>query len=213
MVHPARWPETTADLFKELLGPHGRGQAPRQKDNIRRFLGYGVLDSEDAVACAADRATFWTVGHLGNEQSVTISVPVPAVLGGRAEPHMISATLAWFTPVVSGRKSYRSVRMKLLAPNEIEQLGVDAHGRQPDHNQIARGTMLSRCWSGNAAPVVTADMSIPFRVQREPDSGATVDDQVPFGLAVTIAMPGQMQLYQQVRNRLQTQVLVAPGGP
>ncbi|MBY3027291.1 hypothetical protein HFO74_35030 [Rhizobium laguerreae] len=102
LAHPARWSNAAAGLVKELLGPFGQGQALRQKDNIRRFLGDGVFDSDDAVACAPDRATFWCVGSLSRERSVDVLVPIPAVIGGHARAHSVSATLAWFTPVVPG---------------------------------------------------------------------------------------------------------------
>lgn len=202
LVHPARWPDATATLIRDLLGPVGRGQAPRQKDNIRRFIGYGAFDPDDAVACAADRATFWAVGVLANERSVDVPVPIPAVVGGRALPHYITATLAWLTPVQPGRKAYRAVRMKILDPDDIENLGVAAHGNQPDGNQTNRGTVYTRCWSGDRAAVVAANMVLPLRIQREPDAGMTVDEMVPFGLAVTVAMPGQIALYDEVRARV-----------
>lgn len=205
LVHPARWPEETTTLIKNLLGPFGRGQAPRQKDNIRRFIGYGALDPSDAVACAADRATFWAVGSLANERSVDILVPIPTAIGGKAQPHFISVTLAWFTPVLPGRKAYRAVRMKILDPADINGLGVAAHGNQPDRNQTNRGTVYSRCWSGERAAVVTPAMSLPLRVQREPDAGGIEDEAVSFGLAVTVAMPGQIQLYEEVRARVRPQ--------
>ena len=202
LVHPARWPDATAAFLKDLLGPFGRGQAPRQKDNIRRFIGYGAFDLDDAVACAADRATFWAVGSLANERSVDVSVPIPAAIGGRTRPHFISATLAWLTPVQPGRRAYRAVRMKVLDPVDISNLGVTAHGNQPDGNQTNRGTVFTRCWSGDRAAVVTENMILPLRVQREPDPGASVDELVPFGLAVTVAMPGQIALYEEIRARI-----------
>ena len=59
LIHPARWPDDMAELIRRTVGPAGRGQASRQKDNIRRFLGFGYVDADDAVACAADRATFF----------------------------------------------------------------------------------------------------------------------------------------------------------
>lgn len=202
LVHPARWPTEAADLVRELLGPFGRGQASRQKDNIRRFLGYGAVDPDDAVACADDRATFWAVGSLSSDQRVDVAVPVPAAYGGKARSHSVAATLAWFTPVLPGRKSNRAVRLKILDPTDIDRLSVAAHGMQPDGNQSNRGTVYSRCWSGERAAVVTADMTLQLSVQREPDAGARIDDAVPFGLAVTIAMPGITEIYDQVRDRL-----------
>lgn len=202
LVHPARWPDATASFVRRLLGPHGRGQAPRQKDNIRRFVGYGPVDSDEAVTCAADRATFWATAELGPEQRLPISVPIPAAYGGKILPHSLSATLAWFTPVLAGRRSYRTVRMKILDPDDIDRLSVKAHGNQPDLNQTNRGSVYTRSWRGDRAAVVTANMSLRLWVQREPDQGTTLDEPVTFGLAVTIAMPGVNEIYDQVRDRL-----------
>lgn len=203
LVHPARWPDQATQLIKRLMGPFGAGQAPRQKDNIRRFLGYGVFDADDAVACAADRATFWCTGEIGPERSINVVVPIPASLGGQARPHSLSATLAWFTPVQPGRKSYRAVRLKILSTDDLNELGVKALGNQPDVNQTNRGTVFTRRWEGDRAAVVAEGKTIALTIQREPDNGNNIDELVPFGLAVTIEMPGELRLYDEVRARVQ----------
>lgn len=202
MVQPARWPENTALLIRETLGPRDPKQHVRQKDNIRRFLGYGVLDADDAVACAADRATFWAVGMLPSEQSAVVEIPIPTCIGGQARPHGLWATLAWFTPVQPGRRSYRSVRLNLLDPDHLATLAMKPAQGQPDSNQVRRGTVLSRRWEGNSAPAVTENMTIRLVVQRELDQGTPIDDPVPYGLAVTLSMPGMNEVYNQVRQRL-----------
>ncbi|KAA0592299.1 S8 family peptidase [Azospirillum lipoferum] len=202
MVHPARWPESSALLIRETLGPSDPKQHVRQKDNVRRFLGYGVLDPDDAVACAADRATFWAVGMLPSEQSAVVEIPIPTCIGGQARPHGLWATLAWFTPVQPGRRSYRSVRLNLLDPDHLATLAMKPAPAQPDHNQVRRGTVLSRRWEGNRAPAVTENMTVRLVVQRELDQGTPIDDPVPYGLAVTLSMPGVNEVYNQVRQRL-----------
>lgn len=212
LAHPAQWPRETADLIKATLGPTGRGQAPKQKDNIRRFMGYGYVDADDAVACAADRATFFATGELAGNRSVTIDAPIPLAIGGKAKPHSLSATVAWFSPVSPGRRSYRTCRLKLLKPTSLDDLAVSGDGWQPDENQSSRGTVYTHTWSGKKPPNVTADMNIPIVVQREPDQGSPVDEAIPFALAVTIAMPGETKLYDEVRARVavQTRVVVGP---
>lgn len=201
LVHPARWPDDIAAQIKATIGPVG-GHHSHIKDNIRRFLGFGFVDAEDAIACAEDRATFWAVGQLSPERVATIRIPVPAVMSGQARPHSLSATLAWFTPVAPGRKSYRSVRLKLLDPAEINALSVSPRSLQPDGNQTNRGTLFMRCWEGDRAPAVGPDMTIDLVVQRDPDPGTPIDEPVPFGLAVTLAMPGVVGLYAQIAQRL-----------
>ncbi|MDU0961346.1 MAG: hypothetical protein E7A86_40260, partial [Bradyrhizobium sp.] len=58
LVHTAIWPADSTSPIKQVLGPPENRQSGRQKDNIRRFLGYGLVDADAAVYCAEDRATF-----------------------------------------------------------------------------------------------------------------------------------------------------------
>ena len=202
LAHPARWPDGAAALIRSVIGPPDGKLHVQQKDNIRRFLGYGVVDSDDAVTCAADRATFWVTGLLERDKIVNVTVPVPVVIGGQARPHSLFATLAWFTPVTPGRRTYRSVRLKLLEPRGLDALAVRAHSNQPDTNQANRGTLFMRCWAGAKAPAVGPSMTIDLAVQRDPDQGLPIDEPIPFGLAITLSMPGVLQVYDQVRQRL-----------
>jgi hypothetical protein len=202
LAHTAKWPVDAASLIRTTIGPPEAKYASRQKDNIRRFLGYGIVDADEATACAADRATFWATGTLAPEKITSILVPIPAAMGGKARPHSMSSTLSWFTPVSPGRKSYRSVRLKLLEPKELTALSLKSHGNQPDTNQANRGTLFQRSWTGVQALAVSANMTTELVVQRDPDQGREIDEPMPFGLAVTITMPGVVEIYDQVRARL-----------
>lgn len=204
LVHPARWPAEIAELIKSIIGPVG-GHHSQIRDNIRRFLGFGYVDAEDAVACAADRATFWAVGMLNRDRVATVSVPIPASIGGQARPHSLSATLAWFSPINPGRKSYRSVRLQILKPNGLAALSVSPAQQQPDGNQTNRGTIYSRRWEGSRAAAVGPSDTIDLVVQRDPDPSTPIDEAVPFGMAVTIKMPGVVDIYDEVRQRLAIQ--------
>jgi hypothetical protein len=54
-------------------------------------------------------------------------------------------------------------------------------------------------------------MTVPLIVQRDPDLGAIIDEPVVFGLAVTLAMPGELAIYDEVRARLRPRAGIAPG--
>jgi hypothetical protein len=203
LVHPARWDPAVEAFIKNVVGPAEGRYHEEQKNNVRRYLGYGAVDGDTAVACAADRATFWATGTIGREQSMRVDVPIPACIGGKAQPHSLAATLAWFSPVKPGRQIYRAARLKLLEPDGLGKLGVtSANTPQPNQNQNRRGTTISRWWAGSKAPVVGADMTIPIILQREPDQPGFEDEDISFGLAVTLEMPGVIEVYEQVRQRL-----------
>ena len=72
---------------------------------------------------------------------------------------------------------------------------------QPDENQSSRGTVFSRRWEGHSAPTIGPDHTLEITIQREPDRGAKADEAISFGLAVSLAMPGVVQVYNQARVR------------
>jgi hypothetical protein len=98
----------------------------RQKDNVRSYLGYGAIDRDIVLSCAADRATLWGMGNLNRDQGHIYSVPLPAALSGKAQLHEFYATVAWFTPPRIGAAKYRGARLKLLEPPDLNALGVGA---------------------------------------------------------------------------------------
>ena len=102
LVHPAHWPEDSASMLRTVLGPTNPKQHVRQKDNIRRFLGYGWVDADEAVACAADRATFWATGELPPNRAITVDVPIPHCMAGQARLHSLSATLRLVHASIAG---------------------------------------------------------------------------------------------------------------
>ena len=160
LVHTAAWPSESAALIKSILGPADPKQSVRQKENIRRFMGYGLVSPDNAVSCASDRATFWAVGSLGQESRCSIQVPLPVCMSGQARAHSMTTSLAWFTPVHPGRQSYRSVKLSLLAPEDFNELRVLPTKTQPDYNQASKGTAFSRRWEGDRAPNLTTRSSI-----------------------------------------------------
>ena len=207
LVHPASWPSETASVIKAIVGPADGRQHVKQKDNIRRYLGFGSFDLDDAVACASDRATFWAVSEIGPDQSVSVSVPIPVSLANKPQYHSVTTTIAWITPTNNGNQSYRTVRLKLIAPPDISSLGVVPSKTQPDNNQIHRGTVATRRWEGEASAVVGSQDTIDFSVERQRDMGTQIDENAIFAVAVTISMPGVNEIYDQVRDIVRPQVV------
>ena len=104
--------------------------------------------------------------------------------------------------MLPGRQSYRAVRLTLTESDELSSLRVEAAKAQPDQNQGRRGTVFSRRWEGARAPVIGANQVVTLTVQRQPDQGVEIDEPIPFALAVTLAMPGVTQIYDEVQARI-----------
>lgn len=207
LVHGARWTHAR-DLLIEVLGPPEGKYHVRQKDNIRRYIGFGAYDPERIISCADDRATLWAVGALAADQGKRFRIPWPATMIAKAQPHSLSATIAWFSPPRPGAVAYRGVRMKIVEPVQLGIAGIKASGFQPDSNQAHKGTVVHRRWDGDKAAAMAVNGFFDLDVQREADDGDTVSN---FAIVVTIEMPGEVEVYSQVLNRvaLKPQVPVA----
>ncbi len=198
LVHSARWTDAR-NLLIDVLGPPDGKNHYRQKDNVRRYIGYGAYDPELIISCADDRATLWAVGALAADQGKRFRIPWPATMTAKAQPHGLSATLAWFSPPRPGAVAYRAVRMKIIEPTQLGTAGVKASGIQPDPKQAHKGTVVHRRWDGDKAAAMAVDGFFELDVQREADEG---DAPVNFALVVTLEMPGEVEIYNQVLNRV-----------
>jgi hypothetical protein len=205
LVHCAKW-TNARDLIVDVIGPSDAKQHVRQKDNVRRYLGYGAIDGALVLQCADDRATLWGVGNLQREQGHRYSIPLPIVMSGKALMHELATTVAWFAPPRVGRTQYRGARLKILAPDEIGSLGVSSSKEQPDSNQAHRGTVIHRRWTGAKAAAFAKGDDLALVIQREKDE---IDDVIPYAMVTTLAMPGVDQIYAQVR----AQVAIKPKIP
>jgi hypothetical protein len=204
LAHPAKWPQDGAAFIAAEVGPIDPRQFVRRRDNVRRFLGIGSVDPEEAVACAGERATLWGTGQLPRDEGNVVEIPLPACIAGQARPHEIRVTLAWFTPILPGRQAYRALRLILLDPDEesLGDLGLASIRDQPDSNQMRRGTLIHRRWYGERAAALVRGDVVRLQVQREPDVGAGHDGNVPYAIAVTVEMPGENRIYEEVQARV-----------
>lgn len=205
LVHGAQWTQAR-DLLVEILGPPDNRQHYRQKDNVRRYLGFGAYDPDFVINCAEDRATLWAVGALNADQGRRFRIPWPAAMSGKATSHGLRATLAWFSPPKPGAVAYRAVRMKIVEPRQLGAAGIKGAPLQPDPKQAHRGTVVHRHWDGDKAAALAGDGFFELDVQREADDH---DQSTGFALVATLQMAGEAEIYTQVLNRVAIKPAVA----
>ncbi|MGC5796396.1 S8 family peptidase [Sphingomonas sp. NFX23] len=210
LVHCASWRDAE-HFIRPIVDPHGTMHHEHWRREVCRHLGYGFMDPDDAVACAADRATLWATGSLAPEAAISFDVPVPATLGAQANHREVRVTLAWIAPVRPGHLTYRAVKLRIaaLGKDDLDSIGVATTTGQPSNSQSEGGTIIHRRWCDAKVGDLSGGPTIPIQIQREKDQGLPIDEPVTFGLAVTIEMPGELQIYTEVRN----QILLQPQVP
>jgi hypothetical protein len=94
LVHGTSWGEKY-----NILEAFSGGQHHAKKDNVSRFLGHGVLDTERLIECTAERATLVGFDDVTPGEASLYRVPLPQGLDGVREYGAITVTLAWFSPI------------------------------------------------------------------------------------------------------------------
>jgi len=203
LVHCASWRDVE-EFIRPIVDPEGSLHHEHWRREVCRHLGYGFVDPEDAIACAGDRATMWATGTLGIEGSTMFNVPVPPALGTSANHREVRATLAWLAPIRPGHLAYRAVKLKInaLSGEDLGSFGVSTTTSQPSNSQSESGTIIHRRWRDARIGNFEEDAAIPIHIQREKDQGTPIDDPIPFGLAVTVEMPGAQEIYAQVLQNI-----------
>lgn len=210
LLHRAEWGERAGPLDR-IYGPHGPGKHVARRDNIARLLGYGFPNIEEAIACAANRATLVGFGSVRPRHAAVHAIPLPPSLERVPEPRAITVTLAWFSPVNPRHRAYRQAKLEVDAVTKLDMsAGVNRLPGQPSDKSTPRGTVFHTRYEGHRAIPFIDDGHIRFRVSCREPAGA-LDRNIRYGMAVTIEAGAHIPVYREVRARLA--VPVAPAAP
>lgn len=207
LLHRVSIPEEGRQIVEKVFGPPEPKKWSARRANVQRLFGYGVPDIDEAIGCIDSRATLWGHGSLGVDQAQVFDLPLPISIFGNRTVRKVTATLAWFSPIVSGMRSYKAVRLDIEEPDELDILGVDPLVGQVPKVAAARGTILHRAWAGKKLRAAVDDGAMRIHVARKPDpTGDEIDESVDFGLAVSIESDDpELPVYVEVREQLAIQ--------
>lgn len=201
LVHRARWGEVGLQL-DGIYGPTGRGTHVQRRDNIARVLGYGRPNVEDALTCAANRATLVGYGEVSADGTASLfRVPLPTSLERVTEPRTITLTLAWFSPVNVRHRAYRRAKLEIKPSDLKASAGVTRASAQPSDKSVPRGSLFHVRYEGDLAVPYVDNGHLCFRVFCREQAGP-LDEPIKYGVAVTIEAGEHVPVYQEVRQRL-----------
>ena len=210
LVHSARWNEN-AELLKEICGPADKKRHVERAENAARFIGFGVPDPEQALECAFNRATLVGYGTLRPNTAHKFRIPLPPCLERVTEPRSLTVTLAWFSPISPGHRSYRSVRLEAdqLDP-PLQAFGVERRKTQPADQTVKRGSVFHEEYEGESAVPFIDDGHLSLRVWCKEDAGHDHEVAVKYGIAITIEAGPALPIYEQIQQRLGLAVRLHP---
>jgi hypothetical protein len=202
LVHSARW-NGNDELLKEICGPEDRKRFVERAENSCRFIGFGVPDISEVLECASNRATLVGFGMVGPDTAHNFRIPLPACLERVTEPRSLTVTVAWFSPIKPGHQSYRCVRLEAAPLHPpIQVLGVNRRKSQPADLTVKRGSVFHEHFEGESAVPFIDDGHLSLRVWCKEDAGLAENEEVRYGIAVTIESEAALPVYNEIQQRL-----------
>lgn len=185
------------------------------KEVMARYLGYGSVEIERVLTCTEQRATVLGCSEIRENEIHEYRLPLPPGLSGSQVWRRMVVTLAWFSPVNPDHRNFREAKLELAPVQGWGDLPLKLARQDADHNQVLRGTVQHEVVEGSKQIAAYQDGdSILLQVACKKDATASLDDAIPYGLAVTLEVAEgiQIPIYEQLRTRLQPQVAVGAAG-
>lgn len=209
LVHGAKQDDISKQHIEQAL--KNKHNSRQFKQVITRYLGYGVVDIERVLTCAAQRATVLGCGEIKENQVHEYAFPIPSALSSQSIWRRLVVTLAWFTPINPDHRNLREAKLTLEPgggnwANQI--LGLER--QDGDWRQVERGTVQHEVLEGNGQIQAFQDgESLRIRVTCKKDATERLDDVIPYGLVVTLEAKENVPIYQQIRAKLKQPVQIS----
>lgn len=210
LIHGARQPENIKQQISEALRNPSNSRSFKQV--ISRYIGYGAADIGRVLTCTEQRATVLGCDEIRENEVHEYEFPLPIGLSAQKLWRRLIITLAWFSPINPDHRNLREAKLE-LHPGGTNWQGValKLDRMDSDHNQVLRGTIQHEVLEGSSTIAAYQDgEKLRLRVVCKKDATARLDEAIPYGLAVTLEIKEDVDIpiYQQIRDRIQPQVLV-----
>lgn len=168
----------------------------RWKRYVSKFVGYGEADFSRVEECTANRVTVLGVGEINKESRHISDLLFPGNLVNASDVRL-TTTLAWFSPVNAFHYAFR--RAKLI----LEIQGAGRVVRESDWQQVQNGTVQHEVFELKEVANIT---DIKISIDCKPDAGQSLDEFVPYGLAVTLETADSIDIYNAISESIAAQV-------
>lgn len=213
LVHGAKQDD---DACKAITAALKTPENSRQfKEVMARYLGYGSVQIDRVLGCTEQRGTVLGCSEIRENEIHEYRLPLPPGLSSSEMWRRMVVTLAWFSPVNPDHRNFREAKLELSPVGGWGDLPLKLARQDSDHNQVLRGTVQHEVVEGSKQIAAYQDGdSILLHVACKKDATASLDDAIPYGLAVTLEVAEgiQIPIYEQLRTRLQPQVAVGTVG-
>jgi hypothetical protein len=183
LVHGAKQDEDACNAITAALKTPENSR--KIKEVVARYLGYGSVEIERVLACTEQRATVLGCGEIRENEIHEYRLPLPPGLSSSQVWRRMVVTLAWFSPINPDHRNFREAKLELSPVGGWGDLPLKLARQDADHNQVLRGTVQHEVVEGTEQITAYQDGdSISLQIACKKDATASLDDSIPYGLAV-----------------------------
>ena len=197
LVHGAGWGDAKQIYKAALEDSSGSGIT---KEQIGRFLGYGLADVGKATDCTEWRVTAIGCAKLGDGESHKFVFPLPPSLSSVRVTRRLTITLAWLTPTNARHQNYKVAQLWFESKCRFNDERVYA-----DSRATQRGTVQHEVRVGKSPTELEDGDVLTIKVNCRSDAG-DIPQPIDYGLAVTLEVAPELllplTLYDEVKERL-----------
>lgn len=192
IAHGASW-DSQSEKLASLLG-----ESPKR---LSRWLGNGVPNVSRVEECAKNRITLIGFGTIKREKAHLYSLPLPFNFSSQLIKRRLTVTLAYFSPIVSIRQTYRSAQMWFNIATDTERLLPDR--QNTDWRSVQRGTLQHEIFTGENAVTWDVNDSLKIKINCR-DCAERLGQDIPYSILVTfeVAEGTNLDVYTGVSSRI-----------
>lgn len=205
LVHGASW-SYLKDTCKNSLNFSGR----QAKNDIHKFLGYGVADVDKVKECTKNQITLIGFGDIKQNQAFIYSIPLPFNFHAQKYKRRLTVTLAYFSPIHPSSIKYREKQVWFTLNNGNNIAGTRA---EYDNNAVQRGTLQHEIFETDKTEVWNENDSLTIKVNCRGDASETdTDVLIPYALFATFEMAPEydIDVYQTVVEKIHMPNIIVP---
>jgi hypothetical protein len=210
LVHGAEWGALT-EKYANILNLFNKAGKISHQDcsrQLHRYFGFGKPNIERAIECARNRVTLIGYGELKNEEALTYDLPLPFNFSSAKICRRLTATLAYFSPIIPTRQKYRVAQCWYSIENGKKNF-LDSR-LDVDWQAAVRGSLQHEIFENNDIVVWDEDAGIQIKVNCRGDADERFDGSIPYALMVSFEIKDAIDIdvYAKIVQRISPKVSI-----
>ena len=199
LTHGASW-ESIADKIASSMET-----SPKK---LSKWLGNGIPNISRVIECTKERITLIGLGALKKDEGDIFRLPLPVDFSSRLMKRKLTVTLAYLSPVVPNKQTYRGAQLWFNIDDGGK--GLVPERQNTEWQAVRKGSLQHEIFIGEN-PIVWNDDDLIIKVNCREDAIKLKKDEIPYCIFVSfeVAEGFDVDLYTDVSTRIRHRVHIS----